>query len=237
LGPIRGETGARFDPTRLTWLGTLSTDTGICVALNSPQVRVKTLKDLYEKELVVGNSGVGTLAYYLPKALNALTGLKFKIVSGFPSVTSVLLAMDRGEVEGICGANLDNICSQRPDWIPNKKVTVLFQVRSVPNPALKDVPVVGDLAKNPDDKAIIEFLTAGLGLGRPFIAPPGIAPERAKMLQDAFMATMQDPEFLADAAKQKLEVEPKDSAYLAALIRKIYGTPKPVVDKVVGLMK
>jgi hypothetical protein len=94
-----------------------------------------------------------------------------------------------------------------------------------------------DLAKNADDRLAIEFLYAGQGLSRPFIAPPNMPADRAKMLQDAFMATMKDPEFVADATKQKLPVNPKDGAYLAALINKIYATPKPIVNRVAELIK
>ena len=106
-----------------------------------------------------------------------------------------------------------------------------------PNPPLKGVPFVMDLARNADEKAAIEFLYAGLGLSRPFIAPPDMTADRVKMVQDAFMATMRDPEFLADAKKQKLDVDPSDGASLAALIKQIYATPRPIVDRVTELMK
>jgi tripartite-type tricarboxylate transporter receptor subunit TctC len=236
LGPITGASGARFDPTKFTWLGTPTKETPVCIAFNRPQVKVKTLKDLYENELIVGNAGVGAGPYIYPKALNALLGMKFKIVGGYPSSSAVLLAMERGETEGIC-QSLDSIANFRPDWIPNKKVTILFQGGVAPNPALKDVPLVSDLAKNPDDKAAVEFLYAGVGFGRPFIAPPGMPADRAKMLQDAFMATMQDPAFIADAKKQTLEVKPENGAHLAALARKIYATQKPIVDRVAELIR
>ena len=100
----------------------------------------------------------------------------------------------------------------RPDWIAGKKVTILFQGGVAPNPELKDVPFVNDLARTPEDRQAIEFLYAGHGIGRPFIAPPGMPAERLKMLQDAFMATMKDADFLADAKKQKLDVDPKTAS-------------------------
>jgi tripartite-type tricarboxylate transporter receptor subunit TctC len=236
LGPITGAPGARFDPTRLTWVGTPRTDTNICLILNRPQMKVKTLKDVYEHELVLGSAGAGIGAYTYPKALSGLLGLKFKVILGFRSSSEMVLAMERGEIEGYF-ASLDSIVTLRPDWIPENKVTMLLYAGATPNPPLKGVPFVVDLARNPDEKAAIEFLYAGLDLSRPFIAPPDMPAERVKMLRDAFMATMRDPEFQAEATKQKLGIDPRDGAYLADLIKRIYATPKPIVDRVTALMK
>jgi tripartite-type tricarboxylate transporter receptor subunit TctC len=236
LGPITGATGARFDPTKLTWLGTPTTETNVCIASNNDKVKVKTVDDLYTKELIVGDTGVGTGTHSYPKALNALLGMKFKIIGGFPSSSDVFLAMERGEVDGIC-ESLDSVSGKRPDWLPQKKVTILFQGGEQPNPELKGVPFVNDLAKNADDKTAIEFLYAGQGIGRPFIAPPDMPADRVKMVQDAFSATMKDPDFVADAKKQKLDVDPETGEHLAALVKKIYATPKPIVDKIGELIK
>lgn len=235
LGPMTAATGAHFDSTKLTWVGTPMTDTNICYVFNRPDMKVRTVQDLYEKELIVATTGTGIGAYSFPKALNSLLGMKFKIISGFPSSSNILLAMERGEVDGFF-ASLDSTATLRPAWIAQKKITVLFQ-GGAPSPVLKDVPFIADLAKNADDRLAIEFLYAGQGLSRPFIAPPNMPADRAKMLQDAFMATMKDPEFVADATKQKLPVNPKDGAYLAALINKIYATPKPIVNRVAELIK
>jgi hypothetical protein len=186
--------------------------------------------------LIVGDTGVGTGTHSYPKALTALLGMKFKIIGGFPSSSDVFLAMERGEVEGIC-ESLDSVSGKRPTWIPEHKVNILFQGGAEPNPDLKDVPFVLDLAKTDEQKQAISFLYAGQGIGRPFIAPPGIAPDKIKTLRDAFDATMKDPAFIADAKKQKLSVEPKGGANLETLVKKIYATPKPIMDKVGDLIK
>jgi hypothetical protein len=212
------------------------TDTNICYVFNRPDMKVRTVKDVYEHEAVVGTTGAGIGAYYYPKALSALLGMKFKVILGFPSSANVLLAMERGEVDGFF-ASVDSTLALRPDWIADKKISILFQDGGAPSPLLKDIPFIADQAKTADERAAIEFLYAGQGLSRPFIAPPGMAPERVKMLQDAFMAMTRDPEFIADAKRQKLPVDPKDGQYLAALIKKIYATPKPIVDRVAELIK
>jgi tripartite-type tricarboxylate transporter receptor subunit TctC len=234
LGPLTGAPGARFDPLKLTWVGTPTTQTYVCLAMASAQV--KTFEDLLANELIVGTSGVGSGPYIYPKALNGLLGTKFKLVSGFPFASNVFLALERGEVDGVC-LPLESVVTLRPDWIPGKKVNVLLQGGPRPNPELKGVPFVVDLARTPEEKQAIEFLFAGNNLGRPFIAPPDMPAERVKMLRDAFNATMKDPQFLADAERQKLDVAPEDGGHLAALFEKIYATPKAIVDKVAELIK
>src|SRR5258707_1114783 len=171
-----------------------------------------------------------------PKALNGILGTKFKLIAGFPGTSNVHLAMERGEIDGVCHP-LEAVVSSRPDWIASKTVNVLFQGGARPNPVLKGVPLIVDLARTPEEKQAIEFLYAGNGLGRPFIAPPGMPPERVTVLREAFMATMKDPEFLADAERQKLDVQPDDGEYLAALIKKIYATPRPILESVTELIR
>jgi len=234
LGPISGAAGARFDPVRLSWIGTPTKETNVCIAYRT--AAVKTVQDLFAKPLILGDTGPGTGTRSYPKALNELIGTKFKLVGGFPASSDVFLAMERGEVEGIC-ESLDSIKIRRPDWIATKTISILFQGGAAPNPELKDVPFVRDLARGEEQKQAIEFLYAGQGIGRPFVAPPELPSDRLAMLRAAFDATMKDPDFIAEARASKLELEPEDGEHLAALIAKIYATPKPIVDKVTALIK
>jgi tripartite-type tricarboxylate transporter receptor subunit TctC len=234
LGPITGVAGARFDPLKITWLGTPTLETNICISM--ARAKVKTFKDLTENELISGNTGVGTGTYSYPKALNGIFGTKFKLISGFPSSTDVFLAMERNEVDGIC-ESLDSVIGKRPDWIATKKVNVLFYGGAKPTSDLHGAPFIVDQARNPEDRQALEFLYAGQGIGRPFVAPPGLPADRLKMLRDAFSATMKDKDFVADATKQKLDVEPENGEHLEALIRKVYATPKTVVERVGELIK
>ena len=213
LAPLTGVSGGRFDPLKITWVGTPTTEINICIS--TEKAKVKTFEDLLKQELIIGNTGVGTGTYSYPKALNGLLGTKFKLISGFPSSSDVFLAMERGEVDGIC-ESLDSVIGKRPDWIASKKVNVLFQGGTEPNPTLKGVPFVVDLARTAGDRQAIEFLYAGQGIGRPFVAPPGLPPDRLKMLRDAFDATVTDPDFVSDAKRQMLDVEPEDGAHLEA---------------------
>jgi tripartite-type tricarboxylate transporter receptor subunit TctC len=234
LGPLTGQEGARFDATKITWVGTPTTETNVCIAYKS--AKVKKVEDLQTTELIMGDTGPGTGTHSYPKALASLLGMKFKLVGGYPSSSDVFLAMERGEVEGIC-ESLDSVHGKRPDWVEKKTVVLLFQGAAEPNPEIKDVPFVMDLAKDEDTKKAIQFLYAGQGIGRPFVAPPDLPPAVLKMVRDAFNATMKDPEFIAEVQKSKLDLAPYTGEQLEALIKKIYATPKPLITKVGELIK
>jgi len=234
LGPLSGAPGAQFDPLKMSWLGTPAKETNICISFHT--AKVKTIQDLFKQQLIVGDTGPGTGTRTYPKVLNAMLGTKFKLVGGFKSSVTVMLAMERGEVDGIC-ESYASVLRRHRDWIKNKTINILFQGGAVPNPELKGVPFILDFAKTEEQKQAIRFLYAGQGIGRPFVAPPDLEPGRLKMLRDAFNATMKDPEFLADAKKSKLKLEPENGEYLAGLIRQIYATPKPLVEKIGELIK
>ncbi len=234
LGPITGNAGAQFDPTRFSWLGTTTTETNVCMAYHTASVR--TVQDLMMRELLVGDNGAGTGTGNYPKALNQLLGLKFKIIRGYGSSADVVLAMERGEVEGYC-ESLESVFGKRPDWISSKTVNVLFQGGVRPYPSLPNVPFINDLAKSADDRLAIEFLYAGQGIGRPFFAPPALAPDVHRMMRVAFDATMKDPEFVAEARQRNLTLAPETGEYMQRLIERIYATPRPVVERVAALIK
>jgi tripartite-type tricarboxylate transporter receptor subunit TctC len=234
LGPLTGAPGARFDATKLSWIGSPAQETSICIAYRTAQV--KTARDLFDTQLTLGDTGPGTGTRSYPKVLAEFLGMKFRIVGGYPSSADVFLAMERGEVEGIC-ESLDSVKTRRPDWIPTKTVNILFQGGTEPNPDIKDVPFILDLARNEEQRQAIQFLYAGQGIGRPFVAPPDLPAERLEMLRDAFKNTMNDPDFIAETRLRKLELKPREGEQLAALIQTIYATPKSIVEKVGNLIK
>jgi tripartite-type tricarboxylate transporter receptor subunit TctC len=229
LGPLTGAEGARFDPNKMSWLGTPATETNVCIA--NAKAEVKSVDDLMTKQLIIGDTGPGTGTRSYPLALSALLGMKFKIIAGFPSSSDVFLAMERGEVDGIC-ESLDSVNGKRPTWISSGTVRVLFHGGAEPNPHMKGTPFVLDLIKDEQMRQEVKFLYAGQGIGRPFVAPPSLPADKLKMLREAFWATMKDADFADDAKKQKLELEPEDGAHLEKLIKEIYATPKPIVEKI-----
>ena len=226
LGALTGAEGARFDPLKISWIGTPTTETNVCIA--NATAAVKSVDDLTKTQLILGDTGPGTGTRSYPNALNALLGYKFKLVSGFPSSSDVFLAMERGEVDGIC-ESLDSVTGKRPDWISSGKVRILFYGGAEPNPHMKDHRFVMDLAKTEEQKKEIEFLYAGQGIGRPFVAPPGLAPETLAMLRSAFDKTMKDPDFLADAKGHDAEIKPVSGEKMQALVASIIDTPASIL--------
>jgi tripartite-type tricarboxylate transporter receptor subunit TctC len=233
LGPISGMKGARFDPLKMTWLGTPTTETNVCFA--HKRAKVKNFSDLLKHELIIGNTGVGTGTYSYPKALNGLLGTKFKLVSGFKVSTDVLLAMERGEVDGLC-ESWDSAFSKRPDLFKDGTFVVLFQAGPEVLAEIK-APSIFSFAKTPEQKQALDYLYVGQSVGRPFIAPPGLSPAVLKMVRGAFNATMKDPEYIKDVKKSKLDHDPKDGEFLEKLIKRVYTTPKPLVEKIAALIK
>jgi tripartite-type tricarboxylate transporter receptor subunit TctC len=233
---VAGIAAARFDATRMAWLGTPITETSVCFAYNSPRLQVHTLDQLYERELHVGTLGAGTVSTAYPRALTALLGLKFMEVGGYTGTNQIYLAMERGEVEALC-EGIDGVIAKRPTWIPENVVTLLLQGGATRNPDLPNVPFIIDRAKNSDDRLALEFLYAAEGIGRPFFAPPDLPPAVLAMVRGAFDKTMQDAAFIADAKKLGFDPRPENSAYLTALIGRMAATPQPIKDKVVALTK
>jgi tripartite-type tricarboxylate transporter receptor subunit TctC len=234
MGPLVGATGARFDPQKLSWIGTPTVDTNLCIA--NTAAAVKTAKDLVDHPLITGDTGPGSGTYLYPRAFKELLGYKFLPVSGFPSTADIFLAMERREVDGVCEA-LDSIMSRRPDWLSSKKVSAVLQGGVEPDPDLKNVPFAFDLARNADERQAIAFLYAGEGIGRPYVAPPELSEGRLAVLRTAFDVTMRDADFIKDAANQKFTAKPRNGAYLDALVKSIYGTPAAVIERVGALLK
>jgi tripartite-type tricarboxylate transporter receptor subunit TctC len=233
LAPLIGQKGARFDATKFSWIGSPTMETNICIVYHT--ARVQTFDQLLHQELIVGATGFGSGASVYPRALNALMGTKFKLITGFPSSSDVFLAMERGEIEGIC-ESLDSVAGRRPDWLTSGKAKILLQGGIEADPHLKDVPFILDRARSDEERQAVRLLYAGQGFGRPFLAPPELPPQRLTMLRDAFNATMADPAFAEDVHKQKLDLDPRTGEQLAALATSIYATPKEIVDKVASLI-
>lgn len=234
LGPLTGMKQAKFDPLKMSWIGTPAKETNVCIAHKSSPI--KTYADLLKTEYLVGDTGPGTGTHVYPTVLRELMGLKFKLIAGYPSSVNVFIAMERGEVHGIC-ESLDSVISKHPTWIADKTLHVLFQAGSAPDPIIPGVPMIFDLAKTEDQKKALRFLYAGQAIGRPFVAPPGLSPEALKMLRDAFNVTMKDAEFLAEAKKLGLDIDAETGESLAKSIRDIYETPKELIAKISGMMK
>jgi tripartite-type tricarboxylate transporter receptor subunit TctC len=230
-----GGSNVEFDTRKFIWIGNTT---------NSPNVvnswyttGIKTIQDVMERELVVGAPGTATSSVYYPKAMNALVGTKFKIVSGYPGGNVVNLAMERGEVGGRGSNSWASWKSTKPDWIRDKKIIILVQIGLKRHPELADIPLMTELAKNEDDRKVLEFLSADTEITRAFVTTPDTPPERVAALRRAFEATMKDPLYLAEAAKTKMDISPSSGEDAQKVAESIANTPPSVLARAKAILE
>ena len=221
MEPLLGGGGIRFDATRFTWLGSLNNEVSVCVSWHTSDV--KTVDDLRTRELIVGGTGSGSDTHIFPVVLKNLLGLDIRLISGYPGGNDVLLAMERGEIDGRCGWSWATVMAVRPDWIEQKQVNILMQMALEKHPALPDVPLVMDLARSEDERQAMELIFSRQVMGRPYAAPPDIPVARRDALRRAMDAVVVDPEFVADAQRIDLELNPVSGEDVEALVRRVYG--------------
>lgn len=217
---------ATFDPLQLNYLG--SPDKIWSVAYVWHTAKVKTAADLLEHEAIVGGSPGGS-AQLTPQLLREFAGFKFKIINGYASVGDVDLAAERGEVEGRASTAPASLLDRH--WIEQGKVTLLFWNGLEKNPLRPDLPLALDFVKNPDDRTLMELYYAADEIGYPYVTPPGVPADRLAALKKAFMDTLNDPQFVADAEKQKLDVHPVSSERMTKVIADSYAVPPATVKR------
>jgi tripartite-type tricarboxylate transporter receptor subunit TctC len=234
LGPLLGMSGARFDPLKLNWLGSMDRSDGPCTAWHTAPV--KTWQDMLDTEFIVGSSGIGSQMDVYPAAMNKLFGTKIRVVGGYKDGALIFQAMERGEVHGRCGPQFTSIGALRPHWLTEKRITVPIVVSEHRSPLFPDAPTLIELAKDEATRQQIRLLIVSQDLDRPVPAPPGLPPERAKLLRDAFVATMKDPAFLADIKKLRLTLDWVSGEDVQKTLAAAYASPPEVVKAARELM-
>lgn len=228
--PLLGRNDVNVDPLKLAWLGSMNRE--ITIALSWHTSKVKTFDDLKKFDLLVPGTGAGADSEIMPRAYNNLAGTKFKIISGYRETTEASLQLETGELEGIAYWSWSSISAAHPDWLRDKKVNILFQTGKRDFPGYPGVPSIQDKIQDATNRAALDFLLAREPLGRPFLAPTGLPPDRLKVLREAFEATMKDPEFLKDAERTKTEVELVTGAQIDQILMSAATASKPVLDSV-----
>ncbi len=229
MEPMFGNKKAKFDPTGFTWVGSMNNEVSICASWHTS--KIKTIDDMFNTKFIVGGTGPGADTDVFPLVFNNVLGAKMKLVTGYPGGNDINFAMERGELDGRCGWSWSSVKSTRPGWLKNKKINVLVQMSTAKHPELPNMPFVMDYAKTDKDRKILEIIYGRQVWGRPFIAPPGIPADRAKALQTAFMATMKDPAFLAEAKRLKMEIAPVDGPTIAKMIQALAATPPELMHQ------
>jgi tripartite-type tricarboxylate transporter receptor subunit TctC len=227
--PLVTPQDAHFDGRAFSWIGSMSNDTSLC--LTGAKSQVKTFQDMLTKPVVMGGQFAAADSDIYAHLYKNVFGAKIKLVSGYPGTNDITLAMERGEVDGICGLSWGTLKVTHADWIKNKSVNLLVQAALKKDPELLDVPLALDLIDDPQKKQILYINFAPQAIGRPFAAPPGIPTDRKAALAKAFDETMKDPDLLAEAAKEKIDIGPMTGHEVDELLAKLYAIPPDVIEK------
>jgi len=227
--PLLQPAGARFEAVKLNWVGSTNRETQAMYVWHTAPI--EKLSDLTSTEMIVGAQAPGSTQYDYPKLAEKLFGWKFKVITGYEATPKIHLAMERGEVHGTW-ANWSTLKAISEQWIKDKKIRILAQWALRKHPELPDVPLILDQAKTPEQKQSLDLAVARLEFGRPFFMPPNVPAERVNAIRRAFDAVMKDKEFLDEADKLKIEIDPLGGEQVAALIDQIYKTPTATVERV-----
>jgi tripartite-type tricarboxylate transporter receptor subunit TctC len=227
--PLMGNAAAKFDVRKLHWLGSLSSEIAVVIAWHTAPH--KTAADLFKIPLVVGAVDRGAENFLFPNALNNLIGTKFKIVRGYKNQGSITLAMERGEVQGDGNTAWSNLPTVHGDWLKEKKIRLLMQLALTRHPELPDLPLALDFAKTDEARETLKVLLGMKAFGYPYFIGPGVPPERAKALNEAFAATMADKEFRDDIRTLLREITPQAGGEMDQVIGAAYSHPPDVLAK------
>ncbi|MFN3891302.1 MAG: Bug family tripartite tricarboxylate transporter substrate binding protein [Beijerinckiaceae bacterium] len=228
--PIYGNKQAQFDSRRFNWLGTPSQETGLLIVWHT--VPVKNIEEARTRELIMGASGAGSTPAFFARVLSTLFDFKVKIIPGYKSQTDSFHAMEQGENDGNASPFWSSLKANYPHWLAEKKIRPLLYYGGVRDPEIP-APYALDLLKDPDSRAVLELAQAGLTMGRPILAPPGVDASKVDLMRKTLTELFADREFLAECKKQGLDcTSPLSGKQMTDFVEKIYQTPKSARDKI-----
>jgi tripartite-type tricarboxylate transporter receptor subunit TctC len=221
--------GVQFNGTKFTWLGSITNEVTTCVDWHT--AAVKTWDDLLTTPITFGGDGPGADPDMFALLYKNVFGAKINLVSGYHGTAPLVLAMERGETDGLCGYSWSTIKSKHQQWLKEKKINILVQAALQKDMEIADVPLVLDKARTEEQRQILKVVLTSQEMARPFAAPPDLPPDRKAALLGGFAATMKDREFLAEAKRLNLDIHPLDGATIHQMLSELYATPKPVLEK------
>jgi tripartite-type tricarboxylate transporter receptor subunit TctC len=231
VAPILGLVDAeniKYDPRKFYWIANLNAEVSVAAFRNDAGVH--SIDDLRSKTVIVGSTGLTANNAVYPYVMNNLIGTHLKVIIGYPGTSDVVLALERGEIQGIGGWAWSSIMAQRPNWIRDKTILPLLQLSIQKLPELGAVPSILDYATTDETRQALELIFSPDLLGRPFFAPPGLSAETGQMLRTAFTRMASDPEFRAAAETAKLDLSYMDGAALEALVGRITQASPAAVE-------
>jgi tripartite-type tricarboxylate transporter receptor subunit TctC len=231
---LRGK-GVQYDTAKVHWLGNIAASNGIAMAWHTTPI--KTIEDAKANEVIMGATGSNDDAWVYAKALNALVGTKFKLITGYAGTSAVNIAIESGEVHAMGRSTYYGFASQRPDWIRDKKVTMLVQFGFARQPELPDVPLLTELVQGEQPKQIAELVSLPTAIGYSHWLAPEVPSDRVAALRQAYVSALKDPALLADAKKLNLEVVPKTADQIRTLIGQSAATPASIRDKTAAILE
>jgi tripartite-type tricarboxylate transporter receptor subunit TctC len=232
MGPLLDDHSApMFDPNKVRYVGTANSGTRVCVTLKSG--KIQTFEDAQKVKAKFGGSAPNDSTFEYGYLHKHTSGALWDIVPGYRGTPEMALAMERGEIDGVCGWDWSSFKSQKPDWIKDGKANVLMQVSIEPHPELTKmgVPTVFKFVKDNEARKVVELVISQTVFHRSYIAPPDTPPAQLEILRKAFDETMADPALLDDAQKLRIDIEPLSGAKVQEVVSRLYTTPKDIVER------
>jgi tripartite-type tricarboxylate transporter receptor subunit TctC len=238
LGPLLEDAGdLKYDPSKVNYLGTAMSDVFLCMV--KPDAPATNFNDMFSREVIMGGTAESGSTGYLPLVLNNVLGTKFKVVFGYPGTREITMAMQKGEVHGMCGMNWSSMVSQYANMLQNKEVQVVAQEHAIGHPDMlkMGVPLTMSYAKTEEQRKILEIIYSQEVFARPYFVAAEVPAERLKVMRKAFLDTWKDPELVKEAEKMNLDVGATSGEEIQALLQKIYETPPEILKKAKDAIK
>ena len=232
--PLIGARNPGYDMSQFQWIGAISRDVSLCISWKGGPF--KSLDEARKQEMIVAGTGAGSETDSIPLILNDVLKTKFRVVTGYLGTKETFMAIESGEAHGRCGLTFSSLKASKPDWLRDDKINIMLQMGLEKSPELPNVPLASDLL-SAEDKQVLELVTMGTAVGRPFAAPPGTPPARVEILRRAFDAVMKDPALLEEGRAMQAEISPTSGEEVQKIITRLYATPKPVVERAKKLLE
>jgi tripartite-type tricarboxylate transporter receptor subunit TctC len=230
MEPLLGNKAALFDATKFSWIGSMSNDVAYCGVWQGAGLPA-TFAEMMTKETIFGGGAPAAITFQHPMVLKTVLGANMRVIPGYAGSRDINLAMQRGEVNGACGLFGSSIKASFAEEVKTGRLKIVIQMGNKKSDEYGAVPSVFDYAKTDLDRAVLDVHFRQLLLGRPWAGPPGIPPDRLKALREALTATMKDPDFLAEANKAGLDIDPATVEEVETLLKRFAAFPPEVFRK------
>src|SRR5262245_43786187 len=228
IEPLIDPKNSRFDPRSFVWLGSLNTEISTCGFWAKD---LRTFDDLKKREVVAGSTGPASGSTIDARVLGALTGIKFKVVTGYAALGDIRLASERGETDGFCGLLVSALKTDYWEQYKAGRLAVPVQMGLVKHPEFSNIPNAYEFVKSEEDRQLFRLIFGPWSYGRPLFVAPGTEPARVAALRAALVAVVKDPAYVAETAKLNMEIQFTGPENIAKLVDQILQSPAPVVER------